>query len=49
MDLATKILEDQPFIEILLEKSHRAILQARLFAEALFTQAGIKFERKGCV
>ncbi|KAI1098340.1 acc synthase [Jackrogersella minutella] len=47
MDLATKILEDQEFVARFLKKSHQLLLQARLLAEDLLNQAGIKFHKNG--
>ena len=47
MDLAAKFLEDQEFVFLFLQKSHRLLLQSRLLAEALLEQAGIGYHKKG--
>lgn len=47
MDLAAKFLEDQEFVTNFLEKSQRLLLQSRLLAEKLLTQAGVNFHQKG--
>ncbi|KAI1371326.1 acc synthase [Hypoxylon crocopeplum] len=47
MELASKILEDQDYVAKFLEKSGQVLLQSRLLAEDLLTQAGISFHQKG--
>jgi len=49
MDLAAKFLEDHTFVKHFLHKSHRLLLQSRLFAEDLLDQAGIKYHQHGLV
>lgn len=47
MDLATKILDNQEFVEKLLRTSQRLLLENRLLAEDLLNQAGIRFYNEG--
>ncbi|KAJ5625448.1 hypothetical protein N7510_001757 [Penicillium lagena] len=47
MDLATRILDNQEFVEKFLHTSHRLLLRNRLLAEDLLSQAGIRFYDEG--
>ncbi|MCJ1290796.1 hypothetical protein MMC34_002338 [Xylographa carneopallida] len=47
MDLAAKFLEDRAFVTQFLQKSRHRLLQARLLAENLLTQAEIDFHQNG--
>ena len=49
MDLAAKFLEDQAFVRQFLQKSHHRLLQNRLLAEDLLSQAGISYHQEGYV
>lgn len=47
MDLATKLLEDETFMEQFLGKSQRLLLQGRLLAERLLLEAKINYYDSG--
>lgn len=49
MDLAAKLLENEQFVDELLEKSRQRLYEQRLVGEKLLTEAGIKFHNKGYV
>lgn len=47
MEIAASFLEDQEHVRSFLEKSHLRLLQHRLLAESLLSEAGIPFHDKG--
>ena len=49
MEIASRILEDRPFIRNFLAKSQTALLRQRLLAEHELDEAGIAYSREGYV
>lgn len=47
MDIATKMLEDRPFITQYLKYSVEALAKQRSLAESLLDEVGVKYSKEG--